>query len=196
MRENVYRRWVAGGLIVLGASCVWAQGGQRPMAPAGSDSAQASAGAAASTSAPRRTRLILKDGSYQVVTSYTISGNIVNYMSAERGEMEQIPVELVDWDKTKKWERAHTDESAQARADAGAPAIDPDLEKEEADRRALTPEIAPDLHLPEQDSVLALDYFEGTPELVPLVQSAGELKTRRRRTSILSWRRKRWTGAR
>ena len=30
-------------------------------------------------------------------------------------------------------------------------------------------------NLPEQDSVLALDYFQGTPELVPLVQSQGEL---------------------
>ena len=115
-----------------------------------------------------------------MVTSYTISGNIVNYMSAERGEMEQIPAELVDWDKTKKWERAHADSadglgaSGGARR-SGAPAIDPELEKEEADRRALTPEIAPDLKLPELDSVLALDYFEGTPELVPLVQSAGEL---------------------
>ena len=58
---------------------------------------------------------------------------------------------------------------------APAPTIDPELLKEEADRAALTPEVAPDLHLPELDSVLALDYFQGTPELVPLVQSEGEL---------------------
>jgi hypothetical protein len=49
------------------------------------------------------------------------------------------------------------------------------LLKEEADRKALTPEVAPDLSLPEQDSVLALDYYHGTPELVPLVQTDGEL---------------------
>ena len=59
--------------------------------------------------------------------------------------------------------------------EAPAPAIDPELLKEEADRAALTPEVAPDLHLPELDSVVALDYFQGTPELVPLVQSEGDL---------------------
>ena len=41
--------------------------------------------------------------------------------------------------------------------------------------RRLTPEIAPDLHLPEQDSVLALDTFHSAPELVPLAQSDGQL---------------------
>jgi hypothetical protein len=55
------------------------------------------------------------------------------------------------------------------------PAIDPELLKEEADRAAWTPEVAPDLRLPELDSVLALDTFHGAPELVPLVQSDGEL---------------------
>jgi hypothetical protein len=122
---------------------------------------------------PRRTRLILKDGSYQVVMSYQVKGKIVSYVSAERGETEELPFDLVDWDATHKWERQHAapDESAQA----PAPAIDPELLKEEADRRALTPEVAPDLNLPEQDSVLALDYFRGQPELVPLVQSDGEL---------------------
>ena len=105
--------------------------------------------------------------------SYTVKGNVVSYMSAERGEMEELPADLVDWDATKKWERAHADTGDQN--GEPAPTIDPELLKEEADRRALTPEVAPDLKLPEQDSVLALDYFEGTPELVPLVQSSGEL---------------------
>jgi hypothetical protein len=35
--------------------------------------------------------------------------------------------------------------------------------------------VAPDLRLPEQDSVLALDTWQGAPELVPLVQSDGDL---------------------
>ena len=60
-------------------------------------------------------------------------------------------------------------------APAPNPTIDPELLKEEADRAALTPEVAPNLSLPEQDSVLALDYFHGAPELAPLVQSDGEL---------------------
>ena len=147
-------------------------GVQRSAAPQ-ADSAQTA------TAAPHRTRLILKDGSYQVVMSYQVNGNVVRYTSAERDATEEVPAELVDWDATHKWERQHpaADESdaGQGLAVAPAPAIDPELLKEEADRAAWTPEVAPELRLPEQDSVLALDYFHGAPELVPLVQSEGEL---------------------
>jgi len=121
---------------------------------------------------PHRTRLILKDGSYQIVMSYKIKGKIVSYVSAERGEMEELPTDLVDWDATHKWESKH---AVSDDGQAPPPAIDPELLKEEADRRALTPEVAPDLSLPAEDSVVALDYYHGTPELVPLVQSDGDL---------------------
>jgi hypothetical protein len=122
--------------------------------------------------AQHRTRLILKDGSYQVVLSYKVKGKIVTYMSAERDGAEEIPFDLIDWDATHRWERQH---SAGGADQAQGPEIDPELLKEEADRAALTPEVEKDLSLPELDSVLALDYFHGTPELVPLVQSDGEL---------------------
>jgi hypothetical protein len=121
---------------------------------------------------PHRTRLILKDGSYQVVMSYQLKGKIVSYVSAERGETEELPADLVDWDATHKWEKQHT---LTADGQAPPPEIDPELLKEEAERRALNPEVAPDLSLPDQDAVVALDYYQGTPELVPLVQSDGEL---------------------
>jgi hypothetical protein len=135
------------------------------------------AGPAQANAVPHRTRLILKDGSYQVVMSYQVNGNIVRYFSAERDATEEIPTDLIDWDATHRWERQHlaTESSDAGLAVAPAPAIDPELLKEEADRAAWTPEVAPDLRLPEQDSVLALDYFHGAPELVPLVQSDGEL---------------------
>jgi hypothetical protein len=128
-----------------------------------------------SPGAPHRTRLILKDGSYQIVMSYQLKGKIVSYVSAERGETEELPADLVDWDATHKWEKAHATSDEVNGAQAPAPPIDPELLKEEADRKALTPEVAPNLNLPDQDSVLALDYYHGTPELVPLVQSDGEL---------------------
>jgi hypothetical protein len=129
-----------------------------------------------SAGAPHRTRLILKDGSYQIVMSYSIKGKVVSYVSAERGEVEELPADLVDWDATHKWEKQHapTDE-VDGQAQPPAPTIDPELLKEEADRRALTPEVAKDLNLPDQDSVVALDYFHGEPELVPLVQTEGDL---------------------
>jgi hypothetical protein len=123
----------------------------------------------------RRIHLILKDGSYQIVTSYTVAGKVVKYASAERaGEREEIPVEFVDLDATRRWEKAHTpvsDGGDQGRA----PALDPELAKEEGERQSLTPMIEPDLRLPEDNSVLALDEFESKPELIPLRQSDGDL---------------------
>ncbi len=120
---------------------------------------------------PQRTRLILKDGSYQLVLSYKIVGNVVRYRSAERnGETEDVPLELVDLPATERWQSEHT--AAQA---APRPVLSPELEREEAARRALTPEIAPNLHLPEEDSMLALDTYHATPELVPMPQEGSDL---------------------
>jgi hypothetical protein len=130
-----------------------------------------------SAGAPHRTRLILKDGSYQIVMSYRVVGSVVHYISAERGGAEEeIPVSLVDLDATHRWEKQHTQPAASTDSDnPQPPAIDPELLKEEADRAALTPEVAKDLRLPEEDSTLALDTFQGTPELVPLAQTDSDL---------------------
>jgi hypothetical protein len=126
--------------------------------------------------APHRTRLILKDGSYQIIMSYRIVGNIVHYISAERGGAEEeIPLSLVDIDATKRWDKQHAQPGPTDPNNPQPSAIDPELLKEEADRAALTPEIAKDLRLPEQDSTLALDTYRGTPELVPLAQTDSDL---------------------
>ncbi len=125
--------------------------------------------------APRRIHLILKDGSFQIVTSYKVVGANVQYISAERGGAEEVvPLSLVDLDATHRWEQRHTVADPDT-AQQAPPAIDPELLKEEADRAALTPEVAPDLSLPREGSVLALDTFHGTPELAPIPQSAGDL---------------------
>src|SRR5580698_9063154 len=84
-----------------------------------------------SDTAPHRTRLFLKDGSYQIVMSYRIVGNIVHYVSAERGGAEEeIPIDLVDFDATRRWEKQHASPAA-ANGESGsqAPAIDPELLK-------------------------------------------------------------------
>jgi hypothetical protein len=47
-------------------------------------------------------RLYLKDGDYQLVREYQIQGDRVHYYSTERGDWEDIPLEMVDLNRTKK----------------------------------------------------------------------------------------------
>jgi hypothetical protein len=115
-------------------------------------------------------RLILKDGSYQVVTQYQIVGNRVRYFSQERGDWEEIPADLVDWDATRKWEQQHNPTSANEVSPGmqEAAKLDEEETEERADQKARMPEVARGLNLPDQDGVFALDTYHGTPELVPL----------------------------
>ena len=123
---------------------------------------------------PRRTRLYLKDGSYQVVMSYKVAGANVSYVSAERGgETEEIPLKLVDLARTRDWETQHA--PVDPNAPRPAPAIDLELAKEEAERAAFSPEVAPNLGLNPEYTLLVLDTWRAQPELVPLTQSQGEL---------------------
>jgi hypothetical protein len=51
---------------------------------------------------PRGKKLVLKDGSFQLVRDYQRIEERVRYLSAERGEWEEIPASMVDWDATAK----------------------------------------------------------------------------------------------
>jgi hypothetical protein len=64
-------------------------------------------------------RLYLKDGTYQVVSEYKVLKDRISYLSAEREEWEEIPLEMVDLDRTKK-EAAQHDEDIKADAKAQA----------------------------------------------------------------------------
>jgi hypothetical protein len=69
-----------------------------------SQSPQSQTQSSASTSAaplPRGKKLILKDGSYQLVREYQISGDRVRYYSLESRSWEEMPESLVDWDATR-----------------------------------------------------------------------------------------------
>ncbi len=134
-------------------------------------------------------RLILKDGSYQLVRQYTIAGDRVRYLSLERGDWEEMPTDLVDWEATRKWERDH----AAPTGDDASPAMKEaaDIDKEESDERELEkarmPEVATGLELPDEDGVFAFDTYQGTPELVELTPVDLSMNTKTRHgVSILN----------
>jgi hypothetical protein len=119
-------------------------------------------------------RLILKDGSYQLVRQYKIVGDRVRYVSLERGgDWEELPASLVDWDATKKWELNHgaEEENASSPAMKEAEELDKEEAAERLEQQQRRPEIAKGLELPDEDGVFVLDTFHGTPELVELVPS-------------------------
>jgi hypothetical protein len=124
-------------------------------------------------------RLILKDGYYQVVTKYQKVGDRVRYFSAERGQWEEVPANLVDWTATEQWAKDHAP-GAQAPAAPVSP-VNPEaaeIDKEEQQERARTPDVSPGLRLPDQDGVWALDTFHDQPELVVLTQNTANVDRR------------------
>jgi len=125
-------------------------------------------------------RLILKDGSYQIVRRYVISGDRLRYISAERsGVWEEMPFDLVDWEATRKWERDHATQLSLAMKEATE--IDKEEAAEREGQKTRRPEVAPGLELPDRDSVFALDTRQGTPELVELRSSELSVNNRARR---------------
>lgn len=57
---------------------------------------------AAPSEVPHGKKLVLKDGTYQMVREYVRNGERVRYFSEERGEWEEIPASMIDWDATAK----------------------------------------------------------------------------------------------
>ena len=125
-------------------------------------------------------RLILKDGSYQVVTKFEIQGDRVHYYSAERGEWEDVPDELIDWKATNEYER----DRAAGKQSPEAIALDKELEEERQQDEALSPHVAPGLRLPSEGGVYALDTYLSEPQLVPLDQNNGEVNRQTKRNVL------------
>src|SRR3984885_10363323 len=129
------------------------------------------AGLPALAQAPNQ-RLILKDGTYQVVTKYQKVGDRVRYFSAERGQWEELPASLVDWAATEAWAKDH-----KPGAEPVSPAV-PEaaaIDKEEQHARSRPPDVSPGLRLPDQDGIWALDTFHDQPELVALAQNSASV---------------------
>jgi len=124
-------------------------------------------------------RLILKDGSYQSVTKYEVRGDRVRYFSAERGEWEEVPNSLIDWDATDKFEQGR-----QGKLAPEAVELDKQLEAERKAEQARSPQVAPGLRLPDESGIFLLDTYENQPQLAELQQSGGELE-RNTKSNIL-----------
>ncbi len=115
-------------------------------------------------------RLILKDGSYQVVTKWEVKGDRVRYFSAERGQWEELPQSLVDWKATNDYEKNAASEKNTELENA--------LKEDAADAAAVnaaTPEVAPGIRLPDGGGVFLLENFKNQPQLDELVQTNSEI---------------------
>jgi hypothetical protein len=116
-------------------------------------------------------RLILKDGSYQSVTKYEVHGDRVRYFSAERGEWEEVPNSLIDWDATDKFEQGRE----QNKVAPEAVELDKELEAERKAEQARSPEVAPGLRLPDEGGIFLLDTYQNQPQLAELHQSGADV---------------------
>ncbi|MGA7564686.1 MAG: hypothetical protein WBW53_01300 [Terriglobales bacterium] len=125
----------------------------------------------AKTVDPQIRRLILTDGSYQSITKYEIHGDRVRYYSSERGEWEEVPYPLIDWDATRKFEQGQV--NGQVAPEAAE--LDKELDAERKEERARTPEVAPGLHLPDEGGVFLLDTYQNQPQLAELQQSGSDV---------------------
>jgi hypothetical protein len=120
---------------------------------------------------PRGKKLMLTDGTFQLVRNYEKNGDRVRYFSIERAAWEEIPAAMVDWDATKKAEAA--DEKTTA-------ALLEKVHIQEAAAKAETPvdvdaslTVAPGVFLPDGEGMFA---FEGK-SIKRLGQAGSEVKT-------------------
>lgn len=183
MRIAIHRRLLVAAGVVLSmiAPCCAARAAQTSQ----SAPAQRNAAVPLKPDLPglgKNHRLILKDGTYQVVREYKIVGDRVRYFSQERADWEELPADLVDWDATHKWEQDHAgpDGADTSPAMKEAAAIDKEESDERDDEKARMPEVSKGLELPDEDGVFVLDTFDGTPELVELVQKQLQMNSKTR----------------
>lgn len=104
---------------------------------------------------PRGTKLMLKDGSYQLASEYEIQGDRVRYYSVERSQWEVIPTAIVDWAATRK---------AEAEEEKSRASLVSKVKKQEEEQRAVAPldidaslEVAHGVFLPPGEGLFVFD---------------------------------------
>ena len=103
-------------------------------------------------------RLYLKDGDYQLVREYQVLPDRVRYFSTERGDWEEIPLELVDLERTKK---DAADRQAAAEADAKEQDVEDKAIRAQRQEAARVP-VGPGVYYVVGDKVEALQPAEAS----------------------------------
>lgn len=114
-------------------------------------------------------KLILTDGTFQLVREYERRGDRVRYYSIERSQWEELPVELVDWEATLQAER-----EAERRREEIRKRIQ-EIQQEELARSIhvdASIEVGPGLFLPDSAGLYAV--IDG--QILALEQSPVEMK--------------------
>jgi hypothetical protein len=155
------------------AVCGW--GGRYSAASAQDSAAAARQESGSASSAPARLargkKLVLKDGNFQLVREYQRKGERVRYFSVERGDWEEIPAAMVDWDATAKAEAESEKDSAallsKIHAQEEATKIETVLDVD------ASLQVAPGVFLPPGEGMFAIEGKSVTP----LVQVGSQVKT-------------------
>ena len=111
-------------------------------------------------------RLYLKDGDYQLVREYKVLSDRVRYYSVERGDWEEIPLDLVDLKKTESEAKRREESIKQEAADLAA---------EEKAERAIRKEVE---RIPQEPGLYQISGSD--LKTIPLAESkvVGETKKR------------------
>ncbi len=105
-------------------------------------------------SLPRGKKLILRDGSFQLVREYKVDGDRVRYYSIEQSQWEEMPESLVDWDATRKVEAAEAKRDADVIAKVHARESERTAQALDIDASL---EVAPGVFLPPGEGLFEFD---------------------------------------
>jgi len=133
------------------------------------------------TALPKGKKLVLADGTFQVVRSYEKVGDRVRFYSVERSAWEEIPAALVDWEATRRAEaveaerlQALEEKKKEIRTTQIAEEVDVDASLE----------IAPGVFLPDQQGMYVLDG--NVTRTVGTVEASEKLNKKRKLAQIFS----------
>ena len=103
---------------------------------------------------PKGKKLVLADGTFQIVREYSVQGDRVRYWSVERSAWEEIPTSLVNWDATQKAEAEQSKQDAELKAKIRATQISEMAKEIDVDRSL---EIKPGVFLPDAVGFYSLE---------------------------------------